>query len=77
MVVLPAPVCLLYGVDDERSPYSQSVQLAEELDRRGMPHEFYTYEGLKHYFSTSADDAATQYMFQDSLDCLRGWLEDR
>jgi hypothetical protein len=69
------PVCVLHGIDDELSPFSQSVQLAKELDRRGHPHQFYSYEGLKHYFSTSADNETTQQMFQDSLDCLRKWLE--
>jgi len=68
-------VCLLHGVDDELSPFSQSVQLAEALARRDHPHEFYTYEGLSHYFSTSADNATTQQMWQDSLDCLRRMLE--
>jgi hypothetical protein len=68
------PVCLLHGVDDELSPFSQSVQLAEELARRAHPHEFYSYEGLKHYFSTSADNKTTQQMFQDSLNCLHGFL---
>jgi dipeptidyl aminopeptidase/acylaminoacyl peptidase len=70
------PVCVLHGIDDELSPFSQSVQLAEELEQRGMPHEFYSYEGLKHYFSTSADNETTQQMFQDSLDCLRRWSGD-
>lgn len=65
------PLCLLHGKDDELVPFSQSVQLAEELERRGHPHEFYAYEGLKHYFSTSADNATTQQMWQDSLNCLR------
>jgi dipeptidyl aminopeptidase/acylaminoacyl peptidase len=65
------PVCLLHGVDDELPPFSQSVQLAEELKRRGMPYEFYSYEGLSHYFATSADNTTMQQMFQDSLDCLR------
>jgi hypothetical protein len=69
------PLCLLHGVDDELSPFSQSVQLAEELERRGHPYEFYSYEGLKHYFSTSADNDTTQQMFQDSLACLRRALE--
>jgi hypothetical protein len=32
-------MCLLHSIDDELSPFSQSVQLAEELERRGMPHE--------------------------------------
>ena len=68
------PLCLLHGVEDELSPFSQSVQLAEALEERGMPYEFYAYEGLKHYFSTRADDATTQQMFRDALDCLRGWL---
>lgn len=69
------PICLLHGVEDELSPFSQSVQLAEALERRGHPYEFYAYEGLKHYFSTRADDATTQQMFQDSLACLQGFLE--
>lgn len=51
-------------------PFSQGVLLDQELTRRGMPHEFYAYEGPKHYFSTSADSATAQQMFQDSLDCL-------
>lgn len=34
---------------------SQSVILAVELERQGMPHQFYSYKGLKHHFSTSAD----------------------
>ena len=65
------PLCLLHGKDDELVPFNQGVLLDQELARRGMPHEFYDYEGLKHYFSTSADSATTQQMFQDSLDCLR------
>jgi len=52
------------------------VQLTEELTRRGHPHEFYDYDGLKHYFSTSADNATTQQMFQDSLECLQRSLEN-
>jgi dipeptidyl aminopeptidase/acylaminoacyl peptidase len=68
------PACVLHGVDDELSPYSQSVELAEELERRGYPYEFYSYEGLSHYFSTSADSETTQQMFQDALDCLREFL---
>jgi dienelactone hydrolase len=71
------PLCLLHGIDDELVPYNQSVMLDQELTRRGMPHEFYSYEGLKHYFSTSADDATTQQMFQDSLDCLRRSLVNK
>ena len=65
------PLCLLHGVEDELSPFSQSVELAEALERWGMTYEFYAYEGLKHYFSTSADNETTQQMFQDSLRCLR------
>jgi dienelactone hydrolase len=65
------PICLLHGLDDELVPYGQSVQLAAELERQGHPFEFYSYEGLSHYFSTSADDATTQQMMQDALDCLR------
>jgi len=54
------PLCVLHGIDDELVPFNQSVMLAEEPERRGMPHDFYSYAGLKHYFSTSADDARTQ-----------------
>jgi hypothetical protein len=70
------PLCLLHGKEDELVPFSQGVLLDQELTRRGMPHEFYAYEGLKHYFSTSADSATTQQMFQDALDCLRRFLGD-
>lgn len=65
------PACLLHGTDDELVPLSQSVQLAEELDHRGLPHEFHAYEGLSHYFVQVADDATTLQMFEDALGCLR------
>jgi dipeptidyl aminopeptidase/acylaminoacyl peptidase len=68
------PLCLLHGKDDELVPFQQSVELDQELTDRGMPHEFHAYEGLSHYFSTNADSATTQQMFQDSLTCLRRWL---
>ena len=71
------PLCVLHGDADELSPFSQSVELAEELERRGMPYEFYGYDGLSHYFAQTADDATTQQMFQDSVDCLRRWLESK
>jgi hypothetical protein len=50
------------------------VEPAKALERHGHPHEFYSYDGLSHYFVQTADDATTQQMFQDSLDCLRGYL---
>ena len=62
------PLCLLHGKEDELVPFNQGILLDQELTRRGMPHEFHAYEGLSHYFSTSADSATTQRMFQDSLD---------
>jgi dipeptidyl aminopeptidase/acylaminoacyl peptidase len=71
------PLCLLHGKEDELVPFNQSILLDQELTRRAMPHAFYGYEGLKHYFSTSADSATTQQMFQDSLACLRRFLGDR
>ena len=46
------PVCLLHGVDDpdglavrtgELSPCSQRVELAEQLEFRRHPYEFYAY----------------------------------
>lgn len=69
------PVCLLHGRDDELVPFNQSVLLEAELTRRLHPHEFYAYDGLKHYFSTSADNATTQQMWRDSLGCLRRSLD--
>jgi hypothetical protein len=68
------PACLLHGIADELVPFSQGVQLAEEMERQGMPHQFYAYKGLTHYFATTADSATTQQMFQDALDCLWGYL---
>jgi dipeptidyl aminopeptidase/acylaminoacyl peptidase len=76
------PLCLLHGRDDELVPFEQSVLLTGELDQRRaagrptVPYEFYAYDGLKHYFSTSADNVTTQQMFQDSLGCLRRALGD-
>ena len=69
------PVCILHGIDDELAPFSQSVRLAEELERHDHLHEVYPYRILSHCFSTSADNATTQRMFQDSLDCLRRALD--
>ena len=71
------PLCLLHGKEDELVPFNQGILLDQELTGRKMPHEFYAYEGLKHYFSTSADSATTQQMFQDSLACLRRFWGDR
>ena len=71
------PLCLLHGRDDELVPFSQGVELDRELTRRRMAHGFHAYDGLKHYFSTSSDNATTQRMLQDSLDCLRTYLADQ
>ena len=71
------PLCLLHGKEDDLVPFNQSVMLDQELTRQGMPHEFYGYEGLMHYFSTSADSATTQQMFIDSLACLDRLLENK
>ena len=68
------PLCLLHGTTDELLPFEQSIALDKELTERGISHEFHSYEGLTHYFSTSAEDATTQQMFRDSLDCLREQL---
>ena len=35
------------------------TKTGEELERRGLPYEFYSYEGLQHYFSTIADTPQT------------------
>ncbi|MFC2015337.1 hypothetical protein ACFLUM_00190 [Chloroflexota bacterium] len=58
-------------------PFNQSVILTTEMARRDMPHEFYAYDGLKHYFSTDADNETTQQMWRDSLTCLRHFLAGR
>jgi len=59
---------------DELPPFEQSVQLAEELDRRGHPHEFYSYEGLSHYFSTSTDNATRNRCGKIPwIACTDGW----
>jgi hypothetical protein len=68
------PACLLHGRDDELVPFKQSTLLSAEMSRRGMPHEAYAYDGLQHYFSTSADNETTQQMLRDALGCLRGFL---
>jgi len=70
------PACLLHGIADELVPFSQGVQLADEMERRGMPHQFYAYEGLTHYFATTADAATTRQMFQDALRCLWDFMPE-
>jgi len=71
------PLCLLHGKEDELVPFNQGILLDQELTGWRMPHEFHAYEGLKHYFFTSADSATTQRVFEDSLDCLGRWLEGK
>jgi hypothetical protein len=63
-------VCLLHGKDDELSPFSQSVHLSEALERREHPHEFYSYEGLSHYFSTYADNETAPVARRRLLGCF-------
>ncbi len=70
------PMCLLHGLDDELVPFSQGVLLDRTLTDRQHPHEFHSYEGLSHYFSTSADNVTTQQMWQDALACVRATLPD-
>lgn len=67
-------MCLLHGLDDELVPFSQGVLLDRTLTDRQHPHEFHSYEGLSHYFSTSADNVTTQQMWQDALSCVRATL---
>jgi hypothetical protein len=61
-------------VEDEFSPFSQSVELAKGMERQGLLHEFCSYEWPKHYFSTRADGARALQMFQDALSCVHGFL---
>jgi hypothetical protein len=39
-----------------------------------MPYESYSYEGLKHHSSTSADNETAQQRFREAPDCLRRTL---
>jgi len=71
------PLCLLHGKEDELVPFNQGILLDQELTGRKMPHEFYAYKGLSHSFSTTADSATKQQMFQDSLDCMSRFLRDQ
>jgi len=68
------PMCLLHGLDDELVPFSQGLLLDQTLTEVRHPHEFHTYDGLSHYFSTSADNVTTQQMWQDALACVRKML---
>jgi putative CocE/NonD family hydrolase len=48
--VTPAypPTLLVHGTTDDDVPYEQSVAMAKELARRGVPHEFVTVPGAGH-----------------------------
>jgi dipeptidyl aminopeptidase/acylaminoacyl peptidase len=58
---LNVPVLLAHGDEDTRVPYKQSALYAAALQKAGKPHEFYTYRGEGHGFSSPEN--------------LQSWLE--
>jgi len=68
------PLCVLHGIDDELVPFNQSVMLAAELERRGMPPRVLLLRGLEALLldkRRQCDHAADVPGF---VDCLAGFL---
>jgi acetyl esterase/lipase len=56
------PTFLIHGTKDTDVPHEQSVQMAHELSKRGVPHEFVSIEGAGHGLR-GVDDAVTTELY--------------
>ena len=64
------PTLLLHGDRDTDVPFEQSVQMARELKRVGIEHEFVQIPGGGHGFDGKADDPQTVKAFERVLGFL-------
>ena len=51
LALLSAPLAIHHGTDDALVPYEFSADLAGRLEKGGLPHRFYSYEGEDHNLS--------------------------
>ena len=60
------PTILLHGTADTDVPYEQSVMMAAEFKKHGVPHEFITLQNGEHGFG-GADPAKVEQAFQAAI----------
>jgi acetyl esterase/lipase len=61
------PTLLLHGDKDTDVPFEQSVLMARELERQGIPHEFITMAGKEHGFDGAMQDPTVARAFDGVL----------
>lgn len=57
------PTLLVHGTDDTDVPYVQSVMMAEQFERHGVPHQLITVEGAEHGLA-GADRQRTEEVYR-------------
>jgi acetyl esterase/lipase len=60
------PTFLMHGTNDTDVPYEQSVMMAAEFKKHGVPHEFISLQNGEHDFS-GADPAAVEKAYREAL----------
>jgi len=68
------PTMLLHGDKDTDVPFEQSVLMAKELERHGVPHEFIAMPGKGHMFDADMSDPTIAATFDRVLSFLKGQL---
>jgi acetyl esterase/lipase len=69
------PTLLLHGDKDTDVPFEQSVLMAKELERQGLPHEFIPMPGRGHGFDSPMWDPAVSASFDRVLAFLGKYLQ--
>lgn len=67
---LPA-LAILHSRDDEVVPFEQSQLLVAHLERLGVPHEAYFFDGMSHYLLADRPSAELTWIYNLTLDFLQ------
>jgi acetyl esterase/lipase len=67
------PTMLIHGTADTDVPYEQSVLMAQQLDRHGVPHELVTIEGGEHGLA-GGDPARIDAAYESALAFVKRYL---
>jgi acetyl esterase/lipase len=70
------PTMLVHGTEDTDVPYPLSVNMAKELERNGVAHEFVTVQGAGHGLS-GGDKKLVDEAYQKSLAFIRSHFGER
>jgi acetyl esterase/lipase len=69
------PTLLLHGDQDTDVPHEQSVLMAAELERQGVPSELISLAGFGHVFDAEMEDRDVAAAFERVLSFLREYLK--